>query len=275
MTDRQLVSLDSFCAFKIGNYVNTNHSKRHTPSLRFSVNQILDLSSAFSPADFEFPVGASASTHVWQELCEVNTCKAIFLSLVRGLSTVWFNETTRIVKPNIRQRYKSGPPDALEIYQKAVLKWNLENYESPNSLVQQGIFFFFPLTDPIFSVASSSINRLLLCGLAALLGLRKARSPTCTRKHADMHFKNWVILTSVPRLLFPCAVARYLSDVRDQTGEDWMSVFLCNRTHSCQHCRLTTGAAAWMQATANKWRGAMRRSVAQTIRVCLQRRESK
>lgn len=89
-----------------------------------------------------FLVGASASAHIWQELCKVNTRKAIFLSLVRGLSTVGFNETTRIVKPNIRQRYKSGPPDALEIYQKAVLKWNLENYESPNRLVQQGVYFF-------------------------------------------------------------------------------------------------------------------------------------
>lgn len=70
-----------------------------------------------------------------------------------GLSTVWFNRTTRIVKPNIRQRYKSRPPDVLEIYQKVVLKWNLENYESPNSLVQQGIFFFLPIgfsLEPVF-----------------------------------------------------------------------------------------------------------------------------
>lgn len=81
-----------------------------------------------------------------------------------GLSTVWFNRTTRIVKPNIRQRYKSRPPDVLEIYQKVVLKWNLENYESPNSLVQQGFFFFF--ANWIFSGASFSINRLLVCGLA-------------------------------------------------------------------------------------------------------------
>lgn len=82
-------------------------------------------------------------------------------------------------------------------------------------------FFFLRRFD---FLCSQFLNEQVIASWSdSVLGLRKARSPACTRKHADMHLKNEeVILMSVPRLLFSCAVVHYQNDVSDQTGEEWM-----------------------------------------------------
>lgn len=115
----------------------------------------------------------------------------------------------------------------LEIYQKMALKWNVENYESPTSLAQQGIFF-------ILSVVSSSINKLLVYGLAVCqpgsAGYGKGQIAylvmyACLCVHADLHLKK-AILKSGPNLLLSCAVVCYFYRISDQTGKDWMSGFM-------------------------------------------------
>lgn len=86
----------------------------------------------------------------------------------------------------------------------------------------------------IFSVVSSSINKLLVYGLAVCqpgsAGYEKGQIAclvmyACLCVHADMHLKK-IILKSVPNLLFSCAVVCYLNHISDQTGRGWMSGFM-------------------------------------------------
>lgn len=211
-------------------------------ALRFSVNQILDLSSFFVHRILDFQLELLLQHTFGRNYSRSTHARLFFFPWFEGFQQFDSTRPLEFVKPNIRQRYKSEPPDALEIHQKAVLKWNLENYESPNHLVQQG-FFFSLFADPIFSVASSSINRLWVCGLAVCWSWeRPDLLPVCVNQQTCT-FKKEVILMSVPRLLFSCAVVRYLNDVSDQTREDWMSGFYAtdpqlstlpaDRRHSC------------------------------------------
>ena len=103
--------------------------------------------------------------------------------------------TAGVVKLNIAQCYKRRPLDMPEIYQKMVLKWNVESYGSPTNAAQQGIFIIFFYF--IFWVAGPYIKKLWLYGIKgrgegwantlAVLAVRKARSPAWPCMHVFVH----------------------------------------------------------------------------------------
>lgn len=120
----------------------------------------------------------------------------------------------------------------------------------------------------IFSVAISSINRLLVCGPAAVLALRKARSPGWARKHADMHLRKErssgcnVCASSAVFMLLLC-VTWIMSAIKVETTA--RRVFM----RQSRSCRRSSG---WPQAQLPE-RGLLRTNDAakrsQTIHVCL------
>lgn len=132
-------------------------------------------------------------------------------------------------------------------------------------------------TRHLFCVVSSSINKLLVYGLAVSqpgsAGSEKGQIAclvvcACLCVHADMHLKK-AILKSGPNLLFSCAVVCYFNHISDQTGKGCMSGFM-QQAYSCQHCCLTTDTAARMLGMANKWHSEIHRFVArQYMFVCM------